>query len=88
MTAPTPWPEGVLARYLTVAGATVDITFKEGDVHAACQGWRCPGKSWETTEVFYFDRGNVRDQKIAEALPPIQRWAQSHAETCRAMPKP
>lgn len=30
---PTPWPEGVIARYLTVAGATVDI--RGGGDHAS-----------------------------------------------------
>jgi hypothetical protein len=29
----TPWPEGVIARYLTVAGATVDI--RGGGDHAS-----------------------------------------------------
>lgn len=29
-TAPAPWPEGVIARYLTVCGATVDVTGRSG----------------------------------------------------------
>ncbi|MFJ8855118.1 hypothetical protein [Streptomyces sp. NPDC102437] len=36
--ATEPWPEGVIARYLTLAGATVDVT-GGGD----STGYRCTG---------------------------------------------
>ncbi|MFF9688971.1 hypothetical protein [Streptomyces sp. NPDC014623] len=84
------WPEGVIARYLTVGGATVDITHDtltaedtEPNVSvAACGGclaytnreWRLRADRW--------DNGKVWSDEAAHA------WAQSHAETCRAMPKP
>ncbi|MEV6165708.1 hypothetical protein AB0L71_28110 [Streptomyces sp. NPDC052052] len=83
----TAWPEGVIARYLTVGGATVDIAYTD-DLHAVCQGERCPWRESEYLEVFYTDSVEVRDQKIDNALPSAQRRAQAHAETCRAMPKP
>jgi hypothetical protein len=35
------WPEGVIARYLTVAGATVDI--REGSYDATDQTGTCTG---------------------------------------------
>ncbi|BFP50149.1 hypothetical protein KCMC57_65170 (plasmid) [Kitasatospora sp. CMC57] len=70
----TTWPEGVIARYLTVSGValanpdiTVDLT-KDGGT-AECRG--C-GDDWANP-----------------AYPTtVRQWAQSHAETCRAIPNP
>jgi hypothetical protein len=67
-TAPA-WPEGVIARYLTVAGATVDRT-GGGDF----TGYRC--------------KGCGDDGGTGWAESTVREWAQSHAETCRALPKP
>ncbi|MGW3272554.1 hypothetical protein ACWDFH_13920 [Streptomyces kronopolitis] len=68
----TAWPEGVIARYLALGGATVDITDTGEESYwryeAACTG--CPA-----TEVANFE-GFVRT------------WVQAHAEKCRAMPRP
>ena len=78
------WPEGVIARYLTVGGATVDITHADDPeaTVAACGG--CP--AYQTTEwtrhAGRWDSGVTGSDKAAHA------WAQSHAEVCRAMPKP
>lgn len=70
----TAWPEGVIARYLTVGGATIDVIDK-GDGHypawryeMACRG--CPDELSDSHESL------------------IRRRAQEHAETCRAMPCP
>ncbi|MYR84061.1 hypothetical protein GTY41_03655 [Streptomyces sp. SID685] len=87
-TASAAWPEGVLARYLTVAGAYIDLRYDDGNVKAKCLGERCPWADREITEVFYNDTDEVRDQKIADVLPILQRAAQAHAEKCRAMPRP
>ncbi|WP_261719073.1 hypothetical protein [Streptomyces sp. FZ201] len=84
----TVWPEGVIARYLTVAGATVDLWYDSGTLRAKCGGERCRWTGYESTEVFYTDTDEVRDQKIDDALPGLQRQAQSHAEKCRALPRP
>lgn len=84
----TNWPAGVIARYLTVGGGAVELFYEDGEVHAACQGERCTGRDRKSTGIFYHDGDEIRDQKIAAALPPMQRWAQSHAEKCRAMPRP
>ncbi|CAM5429405.1 MULTISPECIES: hypothetical protein [Streptomyces] len=68
----TAWPEGVIARYLTVAEATVDITDTGEDSYwryaVACTG--CPQATSDDREAW------------------THAWAQSHAETCRAMPRP
>ncbi|MEU8199512.1 hypothetical protein AB0C10_37585 [Microbispora amethystogenes] len=74
------WPEGVIARYLTVGGATVDIREEKDDCDeddrfyvAACTG--CTDKCWNSRS----------DWNLSYQVRP---WAQSHAEKCRAMPKP
>ncbi|MFF9271123.1 hypothetical protein EF919_18240 [Streptomyces sp. WAC02707] len=33
-----PWPDGVTARYLTVGGATVDLTDDDGTTRLLCAG--------------------------------------------------
>ncbi|MEV6580231.1 hypothetical protein AB0M92_18935 [Streptomyces sp. NPDC051582] len=67
------WPKGVIARYQTVAGATVDLIRSAGGDPAYIDGGHCTGcdHSIKWTREEY-----GREQ------------AQSHAETCRAMPKP
>ncbi|MDK0524986.1 hypothetical protein [Streptomyces sp. ML-6] len=88
-TQPTTWPENVIARYLTVGGATVDITYMPADgLRAVCQGERCPWQDREFTGTAYDDSVEDVDRKITTALLPLQIRAQRHAETCRAMPKP
>jgi hypothetical protein len=69
-TAPA-WPEGVIARYLTVGGATVDLTPGVKD-HVA---HRCTGCGKGSSAFGNFEV-NARE------------YAQSHAEVCRALPKP
>jgi hypothetical protein len=78
MTATAAWPESVITRYLTVAGAaladrtiTVDLFGPQrdgGDLYAVCRG--C-GYSWSHNYE-----------------PEIRQWAQGHAENCRAMTRP
>lgn len=63
-----PWPEGVIARYLTVSGAHIDITKPWNDYRAVCDG--C-AKGYSCS----FEN-------------PARDWAQAHAETCRALPRP
>lgn len=67
-----PWPDGCIARYFTVAGATVDITDNGKD-----EGWRydvactgCPRK----------DSFKIEDS--------VHRSAQAHASECRGLPRP
>ena len=70
------WPEGVIARYLTVAEATVDITCN-GNPHWSCTA--CPGTS----------RGAYTGPfGYPFTIDEIHEQAQAHAEKCRAMPKP
>lgn len=68
------WPENVIARYLTVGGATVDVTDQGEDSYwryeTQCTG--CPHK----------------DGFLTAGGSSARRDAQAHAERCRAMPKP
>lgn len=81
-TAKTAWPEGVIARYLTLAGATVDLTEYPTCVIATCTG--CPNASWECSDIpTYGDRPNR-----GSATRQAANWAQTHAEACRALPRP
>ncbi|WP_225811306.1 hypothetical protein [Streptomyces spinosus] len=70
---PTPWPEGTIARYLTVVGAYVDITGEVSEADGICHG--C-----ETTPV--------QSGYISSHIDVVRVWAQGHAETCRALPRP
>jgi hypothetical protein len=61
-----PWPEGVLARYLTVAGATVDIhQGADGYTSARCTG--CP-IGYTGDEMTAHDRAQQHAEKC-RALP-------------------
>ena len=70
----------VIARYLTVGGATVDIrpvSDAEWDDRreATCTG--CGANDWQR-----------HYRKPVNDLDSARRWAQAHAEKCRAMPRP
>lgn len=96
----TAWPENVIARYLTVAGSSlgrgdiaVDITCTQtarepegGDITlvAHCSG--CSDRDETTYKGLYLDRiGPVLKSFYGDHT---REWAQEHAETCRAIPKP
>ncbi|MDF5758765.1 hypothetical protein [Spongiactinospora sp. TRM90649] len=91
----TAWPDGVIARFLTVGGATVDLTeHADAECPAASRTVpRCAGcgtqrdfdwlrETWESTAVRYIDTHRH------EAAQHARNWAQEHAERCRAMPRP
>lgn len=69
---PEAWPEGVIARYLTVVGATVDLT-TDGTSRDYIDATDCTGCGWHngytTTKAARYE-------------------AQVHAEKCRALPRP
>jgi hypothetical protein len=91
------WTPGVIARYLTVGGATVDLTEHPAATHvpaqsvAECRG--CPAtkvidwtiKSWDESVGDYDDE---RDPDGASYTADARDWAQAHASTCRAMVMP
>ncbi|MFF7023024.1 hypothetical protein ACFY97_18725 [Streptomyces klenkii] len=74
--SPAAWPEGIVARYLTVAGATVDIT------GGWPKHWRCTACPKTSVGQYTNPFGTpFSDDKIHEQ-------AQQHAESCRALPRP
>lgn len=84
----TTWPESVIARYLNLAGATVDIT---DDSQIARVSARCLGCLWGdyySTGGMYDDTAEQDAERVAEVLPAVRKLAQSHSETCRALPNP
>ncbi|GGK94238.1 hypothetical protein Ppa06_64560 [Planomonospora parontospora subsp. parontospora] len=92
------WPEEVIARYLTVAGATVDITAPVASGRyqravAACTGCTTTRDyEWATYRWGQDSRTWVefRDATTArlDAEKDARGWAQEHAEHCRALPMP
>ncbi|WP_331759892.1 hypothetical protein OG422_31135 (plasmid) [Streptomyces sp. NBC_01525] len=88
-----PWPANVRARYLTVGGATVDV--QDGSATSLAKAL-CTGCAEEKTPFdytgHYLDCGFSVAAAEAEAEDAARedsaRWAQTHAEQCRAMPRP
>jgi hypothetical protein len=85
---PAPWPDGVIARYLTVAGATVNITYasSKGLITAACTA--CAWTENTDTVGLYTDTPEQEQARVDEWLPVSRKHAQAHAERCRALPQP
>jgi len=78
----TPWPDGAIARYATVGGATVDVHATDTSTHTTT----CTGC---TRHEFHQNLARWVDSVAVErTLDDARRWAQTHAETCRAMPRP
>ncbi|MGC0317302.1 hypothetical protein [Kitasatospora acidiphila] len=100
----TTYPENVIARYLTVGGAHVDVydatvTAVPGRVEiydgaewpatkvsatAVCSGCTNKQIAQDTLHPLATEGPSVMDWAVAN----VRRWAQSHAEKCRAMPRP
>lgn len=81
MSAPT-WPEGVVGRYVTVGGGFVDLIEQDSSVLAKCAA--CPSTEWTS-----HDDPTCADRPDRErATMRAGDWAQSHAESCRAVPRP
>lgn len=83
-----PWPEGVLARYLTPAGQFVDITYSSrlGWVYATCGG--CGTVERTDTGGYLDDPPEKETERVDQVLPESRELAQAHAEKCRALPRP
>ncbi|SFD74545.1 hypothetical protein [Streptomyces aidingensis] len=71
-----PWPAGVVLRFLTVGGATVDVT-GDGDEQSENHRWTCSG---------CLDTGPYKGMDAY--LCETRKGANQHATTCRALPRP
>lgn len=90
------WPEGVIARYLTVGGATVDLdrSADPADENASRWDWsratctacgNADAEDWNTrpyTQLITIPQAEARATRV------VREWAQAHAEKCRALPRP
>jgi len=92
-TTASTWPDGVFARYQTLANATVDLTYKpvgtdKTATHTECTG--CEDSETHEWANWYHDaRGKaVGFQDRDKGDRNARDWAQTHAEKCRALPKP
>ncbi|MGW9058888.1 hypothetical protein [Streptomyces sp. NPDC055733] len=98
-----PWPDGVIARYLTVGGATVDLgthTFRtrytgQGRPYVSSEGREVDGFTWACLGCGATSATNGRTYicfDYGRYLPTEDREArddaQAHAERCRALPRP
>lgn len=83
-----PWSEGTIARYWTVAGATVDIAYAShsGLLIATCTG--CEQIERTDTGGLLTDPPEKEAARIEKALPQSRELAQAHAAECRALPRP
>lgn len=96
MTTQTGWPENVIARYLTVGGATVDLTHrdetqdgKKKATCAVCTGCKAAtAKPWADSYPNHNRPGRVEFQNQDKGDRAARAWAQEHAETCRALAAP
>ncbi|MFF5404593.1 hypothetical protein ACFY8K_16870 [Streptomyces misionensis] len=62
-----PWPEGVFARYLTVVGATVDLTHTDkGETISCCTG--CGDSRFPNSEIYIRSEAQ-RHASACRALP-------------------
>lgn len=80
----TEWPADVTARYLTLAGSSLGNPTLAVDIRAIDDGEfyeavcaTCGANDWQK----HWTRPVQREDET-------RRWAQRHAETCRAMPRP
>lgn len=67
------WPEGVIVRYVTVWGATVDLSGTNSEATGVCTGCL----------AVFPDHTHLRT-----TLNAARGWAQGHAEKCLALPRP
>ena len=70
--ATQPWAPGILAKYLTVAGATVDLTANSNGVYArctACPFGHAPGTWWHEAQAHELAQAHA---ETCRALPKPQ----------------
>lgn len=93
----TTWPTGVMARYVTLAAvvdsaATVDVgtlTTGDGDpysTYSTCRG--CGALDYYDYDRYQYRGYSSEDARELASQDEARGWAQSHAETCRALPAP
>lgn len=100
-TAPAPvvWPAGVIARYPTRAAEitgdlslSVEIAEERNAERPEYYGYRARCRGCHDSTFYDRDRtARIRGRELVTAFDAellAREWAQSHAETCRAVPRP
>lgn len=82
----TTWPEGVVARYLTVGGATVEVKNPHAEVTGVATCGGCHDN--ETFEIVPYNCAGGGVHAAKSNAEYACGWAQAHAAICRAMPRP
>ncbi|MGW2393933.1 hypothetical protein ACWCYK_31245 [Streptomyces lydicamycinicus] len=89
---PVSTPEGVVARYRNVVGADIDLTLYAKEQHSTsvtlllvslCSG--CGYREEEERTVFDSAESRTSFMENQYEGGKLKRWAQEHAETCRAV---
>lgn len=86
MTAEEPWSADVLARYLTAGGAHIDLVEVTDAIEAICPACPTPQSNRHPFDQTAYEHGETRDW--VKAVEAVAEWAQAHAATCRAVPRP
>jgi hypothetical protein len=94
-TTQTTWPEGVIGRYINIGGATVDVILSTDRTlaQASCTGETCNATHRPFDyEGHFLDSGyspvEAAQMAVDSSREDAAKWAQAHAEKCRAMPLP
>lgn len=92
---PAPWPDGIIARYLTDAGKALANPNLAVDVHAYRKEGqhtlaKCAVCPWEKDASGNPSLSSHFSEAYceSEANKAAHAWAQAHAEKCRALPQP
>jgi hypothetical protein len=85
----------IIARYLTVAGSSlardelaVDIDYASGTGWITSTCAACGTSERTDTGGLIYNTPEEEQARVDAALPEARIWAQAHAETCRALPRP
>lgn len=76
------WPEGVIARYFTLAAEVL------GDLSITVDVTNSEGISGDTATATCTACGTFYKNSRCYTASTVLPWAQEHAEKCRAMPRP
>lgn len=79
-----PWPENVIAKYKTDVGAIVELTDGKNSIKGTCSG--CPEHA--QPYPFSYDPTCEGYRMDSYVKSTATSWAQKHAQTCRALPRP
>jgi hypothetical protein len=91
----TAWPEDVLARFVNVGGATVELHNQRFSTKTDSRGYYHPetsfevgGFNWRCLGCAVTGCGDPYEDRAYRKLDEARDHANGHAAKCRAMPRP